>query len=160
MRIVELHGNLVGQLLPLATRLGGQKVGDHVLQRRRHEEVLLLETQLLACVVVIIRVEHLRDLEGALAGSQRCSILAFVELAKVKFCVGHCRPQAQRVGVQRVVPRDGNVIRNSHDHLGTKERDGILDIKALDLPGVALGQPSVGVLNLIAILKALFEHAC
>ena len=47
---------------------------------------------------------YLSDFEGALASSKRCAVLSFVELAQVDLSVGHGGPEAQRVGVERVVP--------------------------------------------------------
>ena len=53
-------------------------------------------------------------------------------------------------GEASVVPRDGHVVGHGHHCLSAVKYDGILDVKALDLPRVALGEPCVWVLNLLA----------
>mmetsp|Transcript_41521 Transcript_41521/g.96930 ORF Transcript_41521/g.96930 Transcript_41521/m.96930 type:complete len:774 (+) Transcript_41521:686-3007(+) len=158
VRVVELHRNLGGKLVHRAAGLGGEEGLDHVLKGGRDKEVLLLQAELLAGPVVVVGVENLGDLEGALAGGEGLVVVTLVELAEVNVLVGHGGPEAEGVGVERVVAGDGGVVGDSDNLLRAVEGDRVRDVKALDLPGVAVRQPRVGELDLDAILDALLEH--
>mmetsp|Transcript_36390 Transcript_36390/g.74689 ORF Transcript_36390/g.74689 Transcript_36390/m.74689 type:complete len:855 (+) Transcript_36390:63-2627(+) len=158
MGVIELHRHLVWKLLPAASGLGSHERPDHVLDGGGHEEVLLLETKLLTSLVVVVGVENLGDLESALTGAKGSAIISLVELAEVDVLVGHGGPETERVGVERIISRDGHVVSGGHHPLGSVEGNRVADVETLDLPGVALGEPCVGKLNLVAILEALLEH--
>ena len=59
VRVVQLHGPPPVEVVePAALQ---QVDANHVLQRARDEEILLLQSQLLAGLRLVVRVEHLRD---------------------------------------------------------------------------------------------------
>lgn len=47
------------------------------------------------------------------------------------------------------LPRDGSIVGLGDDFLGAVENNRIGDVKALNLPRVAVGEPGVGELNLV-----------
>lgn len=71
----------MGKFVEGPAGLGRLEGLDHVLESSRHEEVLLLETQLLASPVIVVRVENLGDLEGTLARGEGFRVVSLVELA-------------------------------------------------------------------------------
>lgn len=82
MGIVELDGYLVRELVP--GTLGLLEPADNVMQRRRHPEVLLLETQLLSSVEVVIRVEDGTDRLSSLLVRDRALVLSVVEFLEIE----------------------------------------------------------------------------
>ena len=128
------------------------------LESSRYEEVLLLEAELLAGLVVVVGVEdlynvtmrtvsrcktdhlghvgggkHLGNLEGTLAGLEGIVVVAIVELGQVEIVGRHRGPQAQRVGVESVVAGYRYVIGHGHHLVRTVEGDGVGDVEPLDL---------------------------
>ena len=95
VRVVELNGHLlreadeVGVALEVAPHDVGDGAGD--------EEVLLLEPQLLAGLVLIVRVEHLRDDLGVVLLDDAALVVAVVEEGEVELGRGARLPQAQGV---------------------------------------------------------------
>ena len=59
MGIIHLEGCLLIELPDIGMR--SLIVIDRILHRRGDEEILLLQTQLLACIVVIVRIQDLDD---------------------------------------------------------------------------------------------------
>ena len=59
MRIVELHRKFLVKLVD--RQLLRPQYAHHVLQGTGHEEILLLEPQLLAAQLLVVRIEHLAD---------------------------------------------------------------------------------------------------
>ena len=57
MRVVELHGDLGGEIVPRVSA-GAQVPADDVPQRARDEEILLHEPQLFAVLRLVVRVEN------------------------------------------------------------------------------------------------------
>ena len=60
MGIIHLEGCLLIELPDIGMR--SLIVIDRILHRRGNEEILLLQTQLLACIVVIVRIQDLDDI--------------------------------------------------------------------------------------------------
>mmetsp|Transcript_28787 Transcript_28787/g.60277 ORF Transcript_28787/g.60277 Transcript_28787/m.60277 type:complete len:204 (-) Transcript_28787:608-1219(-) len=158
MGVVELHSNLIRELLPLAARLGIQEGLDHILQCCGNEEVLLLETQLLACPVVIVGIENLGDLERTMARSKSLLVISLIELGKVNILVWHSRPEAKRVRIQGIITRNRRVVCNSDNFLCSIKDNRVCDVESLNLPRVAVSQPSVREFHLHAVLDSLFKH--
>ena len=104
MGVVELDGDLVGQPSPVGVALA--EPPEDVLESGRHEEVLLLEPQLLAHVLVVRRVEDLGDGLAAHLVLDRPHVLAGLEAREVELAGRLGRPQPQRVhGVVPVARR-------------------------------------------------------
>mmetsp|Transcript_1099 Transcript_1099/g.3058 ORF Transcript_1099/g.3058 Transcript_1099/m.3058 type:complete len:928 (+) Transcript_1099:706-3489(+) len=175
VRVVQLEARLLGQQVPLRAVLG-LEAGHHVLQRGGHEEVLLLQAQLLALVRAVVGVQHGRQRLGALLGQDGGHVVAGVERLQVKLLGGLGRPQPQVDAVARAKPGDGVVVRDrGHllagvplEHLAAVnglgghvavELDGVRHDQALNLPRVAEREPVVGLLVLEAVEDVLLEHA-
>eukprot|EP00961_Rhodomonas_salina_P210643 2844419-Rhodomonas_salina.3 len=60
----------------------------------------------------------------------------------------------------RSLPRDGHVVRNGENLVGSVKADGVGDVQALDLPRVTLGQPGVRELDLAALHAASALDVC
>jgi hypothetical protein len=107
--VVELDGNLLGELLP--GTLGLLEAANDVVQRGGDPEVLLLQAQLLAPLKVVVGVEHGADGLGALLVSNGAFVVAAVELLEVKLSARRLAgPQAEVVGGGGVVAGDGHIV--------------------------------------------------
>jgi len=93
--VVEVDRGEVGQLPQVLARLA--EPAKDVRDRAAHEEVLLLEPQLLALQRVVVGVEHLGDALGLRLALHRATVVAVVEHLKVELFGRPCRPEAQRV---------------------------------------------------------------
>mmetsp|Transcript_15868 Transcript_15868/g.40296 ORF Transcript_15868/g.40296 Transcript_15868/m.40296 type:complete len:476 (+) Transcript_15868:1271-2698(+) len=174
MRVVQLQRHLVREIFERAV-LRGVPPKD-VLQRRRHEEVLLLQAKLLALVSAVVGVKHAGNGLGVLLLENACDVVARVERLQVKLAARLGRPQAQVDRVRRAVSRDGVVVRHGVHLLGgiphkdlppillaradmAVEADWIRHVRPLNLPRIAEREPVVGILALKAVLYRLAEHA-
>ena len=108
MGIVELDRKLLVKARQRLTL--GPHDAQHVLQGARHKEVLLLQSQFFALNLLIVRIEHLRDVLGNDLAVDRTVKIPAVELINVKGLGGFGAPQPQRVGGVRAVSQDGRVI--------------------------------------------------
>mmetsp|Transcript_12381 Transcript_12381/g.42919 ORF Transcript_12381/g.42919 Transcript_12381/m.42919 type:complete len:540 (+) Transcript_12381:442-2061(+) len=115
VRVVELHAHLAGQLPPLPRPL--LEPPQDVLQRGAHEEVLLLEPQLLAHVRVVDGVQHAADALSAPLRLDRLVEVPGVEAREVELRARAAAPQPQVVRVVRPVAGHGHVVCNRQDHL-------------------------------------------
>ena len=174
MGVVELDRELVGEL---ADRGALEEQPDGVLQRARHEEVLLLEPQLLAGRARVVRVEHLGQILAADLLIHRAPVLADLERVEVELLVGRGAPQPQEARGLGAVARDRDVVRDALDRVRREpadaeppvrpgrvlgepaEPDRVLDLEPPDLPRVAVAQPAVGALDLPAVADLLVERA-
>ena len=82
MRVVELHGEFL--VKALHGQLLGVQDAEHILDRTRNEEVLLLETQFLAAQLLVVRVEHLAQVLGGDLLVHRPVIVAAVEYGEIE----------------------------------------------------------------------------
>ena len=173
--VVELHRELLVEAGEVAPPLAVDP--DHVLERARHEEVLLLEAQLLAPDPLVVRVEDLGDVLGVHLLVHRPPVVPQVEGLEVEGVDGLRLPQAQQVGGAVPVAEDRRVVGDpAHDPL-RQPADGVPallvgprlgvaaeahahgDLRARDLPGVPEGQPLVRLLDLPAVVDELVEDA-
>lgn len=146
--IIELDGNLIGELAPGALRL--LEAANNVVKRGGNPEVLLLEAQLLASLEVVVGVEDSTDGLSALLVGNGAFVVAIVELLEVELAArGLGGPQAQVVGRRGIVAGNRNVVGNSLDNLATLPGGhglalivgGLLDAaKELDLHRLALSR--------------------
>jgi hypothetical protein len=172
--VVELDGRMVGKLRPLlavtfeAAHDVGERTGD--------EEVLLLEAQLLAHVEGVVGVEDLAEVLRRDLAAHRLGVVAVVELVEVELLGALGRPEAERVDGLAAVADDRGVVGHAVDDLAADplevvpsplpddldlaaELHRIDDRGAHDLPGVAVAQPVVGLLDLPPRLDLLAEDA-
>ena len=96
MRVVELNRHVVSKTAKrMAFRDQSPK---NVLDRRGREEVLLLESQFLAQVRRVIRIEDPRNRPRESFRCVSSRIVAAVEALEIKELRGLCRPKPQGVG--------------------------------------------------------------
>ena len=176
MGVVELHGNPVRKLSDVTAGQILHQVQD-VLKRAGHEEVLLQQTQLLARLGLVVGVEHLGDRLGDHLLLDRAVVVAGIEGVEGQFLHRACTPQGQGVAVVHPVALDGcavvhaldGTLRNPAHPLGVllvavvlsvaAPHHAVVQLRLDDFPGVALGQPVVGLLDLPAVADVLIEDA-
>ena len=92
---------------------------QEVLQRRRREEVLLAQAQVLAGGGVVARVQHARNRFEPHAVRKRAHVVAAVEVVERERVGRTRRPQAQRVDVPPAPAGDRRVERHGIHRLGS-----------------------------------------
>jgi len=175
MGVVELHRHFVRQRVE--RHAGFVEAVEHVLQRGADEEVLLLQAQLAAHFGGVVGIEHLGEVFRIVLVLDGADVVALVEVLEVEVAAGLGRPQAHVVHRAGVVAGDRVVVGHRHHVVGLDPlvalvavAVGEFDHAAVELhlvehfrprefPGVAVAQPVVGVLDLLAVLDALVEHA-
>jgi hypothetical protein len=176
VRVVELHGDLVREVLPVVGRVA-VVAADDVAQRAGDEEILLHEAQLLAVLGLVVRIKHLRDglADGLLAHGLH--VAAAVEGGEVEVLGGFRGPEAEQVDGAGAEARRRDVVRHAEDGLGADPAraivaavvEHVLDaavelhrlgvFRAGHFPGIAEEHPVVGMLDLVALFKGLPEKA-
>ena len=173
MRIVQLRRELL--MKALERHVLRARDAEHVLDRAGDEEVLLLETQLLAAQLFVIRIEHLAQVLRGDFLIHGAVIVAAVEGGEVER-LGRLRaPQAQGVRGVGAIAQDERVVGNPmHDLVrnpsharplvlvdvvlgGAAEFNVHGPLGPRQLPGVAESQPFVGFLDLPAVDDLLLE---
>ena len=175
MGVVDVDGHLVREDGPVVA-VDVDEVLHRVLYGRGGEEILLLQAQLLALVAVVVGIEDLGDDLRQLALLHGLGVLAAVEVQHVDLRHGLGGPGAQEVDLGAVVAHHGDVVGHGlhglvvqvaehhapallgHLHAAAEVHlHGVLGMG--DLPDVALGQPVVRHLHLIAVHQLLAEQA-
>ena len=173
MRVVQLHRERLRQALDaLALHL---EQSQHVLERARHEEVLLREPQALAGLRLVVRIEHLRERLGDDLLADGAVVVADVEVLEVEGLDGLALPESQRVARVDVVAGHRDIARDpldpvrrqpAHAHAPVRARVELgvpaeahvpADLGPHDLPGVALLEPLVRGLDLPTVADLLVE---
>ena len=111
--VVDLDDVLLVEVLQSAVSL--QVLGGDGLHGGGDEEVLLLQTQRLAFVMVILGIEDLGDGLGHSLFLGGLQVLAAGEQVHIHGLDGSCVPQAQGVGVVGVVTGDHHVAGNGQN---------------------------------------------
>ena len=175
VRIVDVEGNLLRQQIHVGA-VDALEVLQGVLQGRGDQEVLLHQAQLLAVVGVVFRIEDLGDLSSdGVAVLGGAVVIAGGELLQVEVLGQHGAPHAQAVDDLVVVAEDRQIIRHSDDVFGILQGDIVLAAHPVfrdaaaetdghsvalgrNLPGIAVGQPLIRHLDLLAVNDALTEQ--
>ena len=150
---------------------------EQAVDAGRDKQVLLLQAQQTAVLAGVVGVEDGADGLGLGALGIGKGVVATVEGLKVKVLLDRLGgPDAQLVDGLAGIAHDGDVIRDSQDVLRVHravERAAVL-LKALnmatkldghglvlttDLPGIAVGEPLVGGLDLAAVDNLLLKQA-
>lgn len=171
--VVQLDGNLFGELLPRA--LGLLESTDNIVEGSGNPEVLLLETKLLSAVEVVVGVKHGADGLSTLLVSDRVLVVAAIELLEVELSAGSLAgPQSQVVGRRSGIAGNGDIVSDSLDDLAAiPGSDGLAvvisplgdmavelnidsDIVTRELPGVEV-EPVVWHLDLVSVDDLLLE---
>ena len=175
VRVVELHGPFFveGRGRAAEQRLDAQ----HVLQRAAREKELLLEPEHLALVRFVVRVEHFGDRLRLDFVLDRAVVVALVERSEVERLDGLGFPKPQRVAGANAVAGDRRVVGDAahlrlwnpahaeaallvRPRLGAPAKLHLIrDLRARDIPRVAVLQPFVGHLTLPAVADDLIENA-
>jgi hypothetical protein len=174
MGVVELHRGLLREVAQAA--VGGEVAVHEVLQRGRDEEIFLAQPQLTACRALVVRIEEFADRFGAcLLGAGR-DVVAGVEDVELERIGRMRRPQPQRVDVLAAPADDRRVVGHRLDGFRrmpggavaaavvdvldmAAEMDVVDHLRPLEFPGVAVGQPLVGIFLLPALVHDLAEQA-
>ena len=99
------------------------------------------------------------------------SVIAAVEVCQIEAVTGVSRPKAQRIGDVAAVARDDFIVCHRGNFFArmpfffvthiddlSAEADGILFVRAADLPCQILVEPQIGFFDLLAVHDFLFEH--
>ena len=173
MGVVELDRDLRRELVPAPRPL--PEAPEDVLQGGGDEEVLLLEPQLLAGVLVVRGIEDLGDVLGLVLVLHRPHVFAGVEAQEVELAARLRRPQPEGVHVVGAEAHDQGVVGHRVDVLGVDPAGEVPalrvthvlgaavelhreeSVRTRDLPWVAVAKPVVGGLDLEAVPDALLE---
>ena len=175
MRLVQVDEGLVRQLRPVGGAVVLHEAAQDVRERAAREEVLLAEAQLLAGHRVVVRVEHLREVLGEHLRLDRLHVGSLVEVREVELVHRLRAPETERVdGVG--VADDGEVVGDALHLLGAlphplrlpavlhvlhaaAELDDLRVLGTRELPRIAVLEPVVRLLDLLAVHDALAEDA-
>jgi hypothetical protein len=170
VRIVQVHAVVAPEVVQGPAL--GEVARQHVLQRRRHQQELLLEPHLAAGMGAVVRVQHPVEHVGGQAFPARRQVLATAERREVDRVLARRVPLAQRGHALGAVAGHDEVERRGHNSLGRQpyaasavglhpaaEADHPAQLRALDLPRVAALEPVVRHLDLAPAGDLLGEHA-
>ena len=175
MRVVELHGDMVAEGADVAMLL--DVPAHEVEQRGGGEEIFLPQAKLLPRRRGVAGIEHLGDRLGADRIRERADIVAGVEGVELDRVGRARRPEPERVDVPPAPADDGRVEADRLDGLAgmpdvahefavardrldpAAEADGVIDLGALEFPGIAVRQPVLGHFLLPAAADDLPEQA-
>ena len=176
VRVVGVDGHKLRQQLPVLAVLLLKGV-EQAVDAGRDKQVLLLQAQQTAVLAGVVGVKDGADGLGLGALSVGQGIVAAVEGLQIEVLLDRLgSPDAQLVDGLAGIAHDGDVVGNGQDVLRVHravERAAVL-LKALnmatkldghglvlttDLPGIAVGEPLVGGLDLAAVDDLLLKQA-
>ncbi len=157
--------------------IAAEELLDRLLNRRRNKEILLAEPQLLALVMIIAGIKDFCDQLCEIFICDGLGIIALVKRVEAELFHRLRIPDAQRIDEAIAVADDRKIIRNRFDalipflpvhrpagrqliagHIAA-EMNFLCVFRALDLQRVAVLEPVVRLLNLVAVDDLLPEHA-
>jgi hypothetical protein len=173
VRVVQLDRRVVGSdaSSPYWRRCRRSRSCSEALAKK----ILLPEAQLVPRRRVVARIEHARDRLEAHAIGECADVVAAIEVREIDGVHRPRRPEPQRVHVHAAPAGDRRVVRDRLHRLGgmpdrprlairpvddvhmAAEADRVRDLRALELPGVAGGEPVLGQLDLPAVAQLLPE---
>ena len=175
MGVIELHGPVTRKVLN--GDAAALQVGEHVLQRAAHKEVLLHQPQAAATVGAVVGIQHLREGFTAHLGFNGAMKIAAVEGMEIKRFGGLGPPQPQPAAAVDPIPRHRHIVGDALHHLGRHPAHPVaallvvpglgapaeahaLGLGGMDqLPGPAPLEPFVGDLDLPAAFDQLVKDA-
>ena len=140
------------------------------------EEILLFQAQLLACVMVVIGIEHVHQVSGQILLLNRLAVVTLVKSVQTEACHGLRIPDTQGIHNAVAVSHDGKIVGNGSHCLITLLHEMIsavlvavyghvaAEFHYLGILGpaqfkrIAVRQPVVRHLDLETVLNLLFEH--
>ena len=175
VRIVDMDDHLLRQLRKVIAE-GALEFLDDVLQAGAGKEVVLLQPEHLALIVLVLGIEHLADRLRQLDFLAGLNVAALAEAAQIQLLRAAGAPHPQGVHCRGVITHDGHIVGNglhrviiprhklflavdfNFFHMAAEmDLAGVLHHGAF--PGVAVVQPAVGKLNLLAVDDFLTEQA-
>mmetsp|Transcript_93812 Transcript_93812/g.195676 ORF Transcript_93812/g.195676 Transcript_93812/m.195676 type:complete len:283 (-) Transcript_93812:403-1251(-) len=176
MGVVHLNGDLLGEFRPLSVGLLDE-LTQEILQGGANEEILLLQAQQLALILVVVGIKDSGQVLSLTTIVNSLRVAELVECLEVKLLGRKGPPKSQVVGVVGVEARDGIVIGHGLNNLSADpssspgsslvaillalaaKSDRIGHVRTRDLPRDRLGKPIVGLLDLPAVDDVLLEDA-
>ena len=175
MGVVDVEDALVRQQIKVVAIILFE-ILQRVLQGGAGEEVMLLQPQHFAFIVLVFGVQHLGDHFGHLHFFHGLHVLAFAEGAQVDALLAAGAPCAQGVDTFVIIADDGHIVGHRVDGV---RADGAVAFPAVffvlfymaaklnlagvlgsgNFPYVAVGKPVVRQLHLLAVHHLLAEQA-
>ena len=174
MGIVQLEGNLLIELMDIVML-------SHVLlycflYGCGDEEVLLLQTQLLTCIMIVIGVQNLYDITCQVLLLYRLLVITLVKGIQLEALYGLRIPDTQGVYNAIAITHNREIKRNGlnglitllgkyisavligmHTYIAT-EFNRFRILRSAQFKRIAIHQPVIGNLYLIAVADLLLEH--
>ena len=175
VRVVQLADDVIrhfGKVVALF-----EETADNVLNGAGNKEILLNKAQRLARFNCVGRIQHFRNGFGLDFFLNRFHIAALVENVDVQLVVGLGREQPQIVDRFAVIADNRKIVRYAVELLGVHPDEAVLSGCGLEvfdfavnrnfdravrpgkLPRRVFAEPTVGLLNLIAVFKFLLKQA-
>ena len=175
MCVVQLEHNLLRKSVDIV--VGAHVLRNRTLNARGNEEVLLLQAELLAGVVIVVRVKHFADQSCEVLLLNGLMIITAVKALKVKVIDRFGIPDAKRVYNVVAVADNREVIRDCANGLCALLRKMLSSLLVsrvpyitaelyfagvlgtLDLKRVAVCKPVIRTLYLITVADFLLKHS-
>ena len=175
MSIVHLEYNLLMKFCDII--MSFLIFGNGCLKAGRYKEVLLFQTKLFTCHMIIIRVKYLNDGTCKILLLNCIVVITFVEGVQVKVYDRLCVPDTKCIYNIVVITCDRHIVRNSlyclislmdkfilvlhRIPLNTyvsAEMNFFCILRTTELEGIAVLQPVIRYLYLITVTDLLLEH--
>ena len=175
MGVVELEGHLFMKLPDIV--MLSHVLGDRLLHGCGNEEILLLQTKLLARVVVVVGIKNLHDISRQVLLLHRLLVVALVKGIQFEALHGLRVPDTQGVHDAVSISDDGHIVRDGLHGLISLLLEAVASVlvhiyvhiaaefhflgifRAAQLKGIAVREPVVRHLHLVAVADLLLEHA-
>ena len=157
MGIVQLRCMFLGKesVIAAVPRL---VAAQQILQRSRHQHILLLHPQLLAFLLRIIGVQELGNVLCLVLVAGRLGILLLIEQRKINFVKALALPQAQGTDVLCAIADDGHIIRHSQ-HIAGLHFHRYGKVVPANAPRISPLGPVIRLFMLPTVHKALLKQA-
>ena len=151
--------------------------GNSLLDGSRDKEILLFQTQLLARIMVIVGVENLYDILCKIGLLYRLLVIALVKGIQLEALNRLRIPDAQSIYNTVPIAYNGKIVRNGfhaliaflnkvassvliNTHVYITAKFNFLSVfRPSQLKGIAVHQPVIGNLYLIAVSDLLLKHS-
>ena len=174
MGIVQLEGNLLIELMDIV--MLSHVLLNCFLYGCGDEEVLLLQTQLLTCIVIVVGVQNLYDVTCQVLLFYRLLVIALIKGIQLEALYGLRIPDTQGVYNAIAITDDGEIKRNRlngliallgkyvsavligmHTDIAT-EFHNFRILRSAQFERITIHQPVIGNLYLITVAYLLLEH--
>ena len=150
MCVIQLEAMFIRKCFELIT-VSRTPTAQHVLQTRRHKEVLLAKPEFLAALGRVVGVQDHRDILGRVFRRHRVSVAAGIELLEIELIRRIRRPQSKCIDEVVSITGNGHVEWDGENIMGvdplvscifhvvvtgpgtSTELDGLREFESLDL---------------------------